>query len=265
MLGKRSKAALGVSLKAAAAARPDRRAQREAKAERLMQFMANRSFSRASNTVARDQLRGIDTDLTLAAGSVLNTVNTNGAAFGLNNIQTGSGYFNRLGDKARMKSLRMVISGQCTIAVTAGGDVGANTMRMVVVRHKTPAGAAIPAFDDIFGETNDAGTVSTTFLDKVQFRRTSQFQILCDKVVVMNPQGNTSAAAGDIETLNFYLDEFINLKGMETQYLTTTNPAVYTDIQTGGLLVYFRANLNAAATSEFIIDNRSYARLRFYA
>ena len=147
----------------------------------------------------------------------------------------------------------MVIYGNCTITADANGDTQGNTLRMVVVWHKSPSGGAIPTFNTIFGETNDSGTVTTTNFDKVQFRKTSEFQILADEIVVCNLQSGMIANS-DVNIQDFYIDRFINLRGRETQYLTTTSPAAYTDIQTGGILVYFRANSSTVGT--FAIANR---------
>lgn len=236
-----------------------------ARQERSAMIIENRNLTMSlARRIKRDSLRGVDTTLFLGLGQVVNVFNTNAAAFGLNNTQVGPAYYNRLGDKIRLKSLRIVIYGQCALVQSAGGDLPSNTFRMVVIRHRSPNGQAIPVFNTIFGKTDDAGGQTTSLLDKVFFEKTSEYQILCDRTICLNPTAGTNNPV-DVQAVEFHLDEYINLRGMETQYKSNTNPAVYTDILTGGILVYFRANANVTADSECGVTNRSFARLRFYA
>ena len=57
--------------------------------------------------VPAGELKGLDTDVSIPSGSLLNTTNTNGNTFVANLIQAGTGSWNRVGRKTHLKSLRL--------------------------------------------------------------------------------------------------------------------------------------------------------------
>jgi len=76
----------------------------------------------------------------------------------LNGIQTGTGFFNRIGSRVEMRSLQ--IRGIVNSAATTTG----NNLRMIVVYDRQPAGA-LPIVSDLLQSRDQAG-VPTTVLTK---------------------------------------------------------------------------------------------------
>lgn len=201
-------------------------------------------------------------DVDLATTPILSTTTTNGNSFTLNAIQAGSDYFNRLGDRALLTEMRLNIIATCDFIANAAGDSEGNVLRTVAIKVKTPNGT-IPDFADVFGETSNTGAVTTTFMDPIQWRRSSQYELLFDEVITANPMNSNLAAAGDVETQYFHIDERVPLH-FYSRYDTSSNPAVYSDIQNNAVLLYFRAQTNSANTV-WSINNRSYCRMLFVA
>ena len=198
----------------------------------------------------------MDTSIDIANGNLVSTTNTNDSAFVLNLVRTGNGYFNRSGNSISMKSIRL--RGLARYYYGAAGPVNSSgTLRMVVVYDKRPAGT-IPTFDTIFGRTTQDGTETCEFLDALRFDNTNRFTVLKDMVVSPQP-ASTSVANSTVE---FAFDSYVKLKGLKTQYSADSAPMTISDISTGGLYVYFRADGNVGASS-FDIDSAT-ARLRWY-
>lgn len=207
-----------------------------------------------------EELNGYDTKLTLTQGQVLATVTTNGSAFCLNLPVTGDETVNRHGRNIRCKSVRLTGIAQHIQDADGTGNLLDNTIRMVVVWDKTPGGAGIPAFDEIFGERDQSNALTTSFMDPVQFSQMARFQVLRDVVINHHPIEDNSAGGTILNGYKF--DEYIKL-GRDTQFGATTGAA--TDINSGGLYVYFRALRNTSGDAQWLIDSVSHARLRFYA
>jgi len=208
------------------------------------------------------ELRGCDTTLTIAAASLLATTTTNGSSFVLNLVQQGTGSWNRIGRKIRMKSLRIKVDALCRHFLTSG-DLTASLMRMVVVYDKQPSGV-LPTYDTIFGQTDQQGTETGAILDSLRYDNTGRFRVLSDKVFTSTCQAISGTTDADYEDVQHYCDEFIDLKGKETIYSATNNPSTIADISTGALYVYFRASQNTGTLSQWRLTSNSTARLRYY-
>lgn len=216
----------------------------------------------SSLQVVRKELKGLDTDIDIASGSLLNTTNTNGASVVLNLIQAGTGSWNRIGRKVTMKSLRLKGTAryEYASAATTGDLIGA-TMRMVVVYDRQPSSGSIPTFDTIFGRTAQDGTESCEFLDNLRFDNTGRFRVVCDKVISATPQTeNSSGGTSDNVLMLFDFDHYVKL-GQEAIYSGQSSPMTIADISSGALYIYYRASANSA-TSQWYINNAS-ARLRY--
>jgi len=179
----------------------------------------------------------------------------------------GSGSFNRIGNKIAMQSLRLkgIVTTTFTPAATTGATV-AQTWRVVVVYDKTPSGA-LPTFDAIFGSIENDGDVVTGFLTNLLLTKTKRFRVLKDCVMTASAMGIPSAIPGTPASSTYtsqieqYIDEFVPLKGLETQYTATQATPAITDISSGGLYVYLRASDNGSG-AQSTSQNMS-ARLRF--
>lgn len=209
------------------------------------------------------ELRGCDTSLALAIGNVLNTTNTNGAIIPVNAIQQGTGSFNRLGRKITMKSLRLKASTFCRHSIQAGADLQGNLLRMTVVYDRQSSGGALPAFNEIFGQTDQTGVETGTIFDALRYDNTGRFSVLLDKVIESNPMAIVGTTAADYVDNYFFCDEYIKLPNLVTIYNSTANPATIATISTGALYVIFRAEGNGSST-QWVINSTSFARLRYY-
>lgn len=203
------------------------------------------------------ELKGVDGTIDLASGSILNTTNTNAGIATINCVQPGTGSFNRVGRKIRMKSLRVrgVLNYfQSNVPATYVNGL----FRMTVVYDKQPNGNT-PSFDAIFGNTTQAGAESSIIIDGLRYDNTSRFQVLKDITICSDVQA-VSAAIPQEQTWHF--DEFIKLKGLETVYSGQSNPCTIADIASGALFIVIRADTNTAG-AVFTITN-STVRLRYY-
>lgn len=206
-----------------------------------------------------NELRGIDTAINVSP--VIDTFTTNGSAFMLNGTSIGSGSFNRIGNKIAMQSLRLRgrIKNAFAPAATTAGMV-AQTVRMVVLYDKMPSGV-LPNWNVIFGSINNEGTSASGLLDSLLLTRTKRFRVLKDCVYTFSPQIFVSGGSTNPSQQDVVFDEFIPLKGLETQYTASNTTPVIGDISSGGLYVYFRASDNDATCAAGV--ETAVARLRF--
>ncbi len=215
-------------------------------------------------STGRSELKGMDTDISITRGNVLATTNTNGASTILNLIRSGSGSWNRIGRKVKLKSVRLrglaqhVYSNQATTS-----NILSNTLRMVVVWDKQPSGATLPTFDKIFGRTEQDGTESTDFLDPINYDNMGRFQVLADKLIdgKVSIVPNSGGSENDVFE-DFAFDCYVKL-GRETIFEGNSEPMTIADISSGGLYVYFRGLRNISDVSEWQINANSFARLRY--
>lgn len=206
------------------------------------------------------ELKGMDTSLT-TAGITFTMTNADSSHI-LNLVQQGAGSWNRVGRKIQLHSLRLKLDGTYSFQPeTTTGDITGVNMRMIVVYDNQPSGAAQPGIDDIIGVTIQDGTEGSNYLDPVKYDVMGRYTILRDKVVSLNPNAqNTSGGTMEKVTQSFYLDEFINLKGLATIYGGQSDPMTIADIQSGAIYVYFRKSADKGTCS---LSSNSRARLRY--
>lgn len=207
------------------------------------------------------EVKGLDTSLNLAP--IIDTTNTNAGIFVVNLARAGTGFYSRIGNKIRMKSLRVrgIMQFITTPAATTA-DIKGNWVRMAVVYDSSPNSGSIPTYDTIFGNTDQAGTTTTNQLDALKFANTQRFSVLRDRIVPYNPPAITTAGTTNVFSQLVAFDEFIPLKGAMTQYSTDSSPMTIADIEHGALYVIFRANTNDVVSYCQITDSQ--ARLRYY-
>jgi len=163
----------------------------------------------------------------------------------LNGIQTGAAFYNRIGSRVEMRSLR--IRGAVFNAAT---DV-VNSMRMVVIYDRQPNGAA-PAYSEVFQARTQVGAVESAAMTDINLDQRDRFIIVRDiqytspsvtntaGVLTNGPvypqtSGNVKGSTND----QWNVDEFIFLKGLSTHFKSSTNPSVIGDINTGALFITF--------------------------
>jgi len=199
------------------------------------------------------ELKGADGDVNY--DPVIATTNTNAGIFVVNCLQPGSGSWNRVGRKIRMRTFRL--KGVAVFQQEAVSTAAiSNVLRISVVYDKQPSSGSIPTFDTIFGGTDQNGTEATTFRSNVRYDNTERFTVLKDMTTF-----DSFYLANTAQDKRIPFDFFINLKKLETVYSGQSNPCTIADISTGALYVVFRAALQSANT--YVAINNSNYRLRY--
>lgn len=181
----------------------------------------------------------------------------------LNGIQEGTSFFNRVGRKIMMKSLRFTASIYMngTQQATAG-----DYARVMLIYDRQPNGN-YPAIGDILADVDNAGNVTTNSQSGLNMNNSERFQVLRDhRFGQIGP--DTGAALTNASLLigqgltekSFLLDYFIKLKDIQTHYKSTSNPAVIGDITTGSLLLV-TLGANVVANAQWSMSWKS--RVRF--
>lgn len=211
----------------------------------------------------KGELKGMDTSLT-TAGPIVATTNTNANSFVLNLVQAGSGSWNRIGKRIRMKSARLrgVAAFLWAGSATTGNFVN-SCLRMVVVYDAQPSSGAIPTFDTIFGVTDQSGTESSHVLAPLRYDNTDRFRVLRDVVLECPDISTTATGTQGRVLLEFPFDEYIKMPLLETVFSGNTNPMTIADISTGALYVYFRQTVSLDDFYEWSINSYSSCRLRY--
>jgi len=223
--------------------------------QRRFQLAMPRGSSRPSS------VKSVDTDLTLAP--VIDTTSTNASVFVLNLIVPGTASFNRVGRKITMQSARLYgnfIYDYVPAATTL--NLNANQVRMVLVYDKQPSGI-IPSFDTIFGHTLPDGTEACNFRDPRRYDNFDRFRVLRDVVETFVPRNFvTGGTVNDTAELRSF-DVFVPLRGLTSNYSGQSSPQTISDISSGALYVYFRADVNTTGVVTIGVRSDSFARLRY--
>jgi len=163
----------------------------------------------------------------------------------LNGVQTGAGFFNRVGSRIEMKNLH--IRGQIVNVATATTVC----CRLLVIYDRQPTGA-LPPVTDLIQARDQTGAATNSAFSEINLDNRDRFQIVRDLQYYCPPVTNTAgvltngpsfpASAKNDSDIN----EFIKLKGLTTHYKSSSNPTTIADIATGALYAVFVANIDAS-------------------
>lgn len=161
-------------------------------------------------------------------------LNTTGSIVALNLVRSGSTYVNRTGRRIEMKNVR--ISGLLGALRTANAS---DYVRIAVVYDRQTNGA-LPSLSDVFQTTDQAAANTQTGFSGANLNNRDRFVILMDQRICVPSQ---TVTAGQISTPGWqdqqqsqiYVERFIKLGGLLTQFKADSSPAVIGDIATGGL------------------------------
>jgi len=208
------------------------------------------------------ELKGMDTLLNNDPPTpVVETTGTNADIFLVNGVSEGPASYQRIGRKLTMKSLRVKGVANLKIGVeTTTSDRLGNTLRMIVVYDSQP-GLTLPTFAEIFANMNYAGTESPTIMSPLNYKRTFRFKVLRDCLFTLNAESAPTGGTENDWVGRVTFDEYIRLSH-ETQFTGTATPVGVDLISTGALYVIFRA-LNNATSSQWNVEETSWARLRY--
>jgi len=219
--------------------------------------------------VRTDELKGVDTqNLHTQVGVWLATTSTSGSMTVLNCVVPGSGSWNRVGRRIKMKSLRFrgaiesISQNNASPLIAATyGTVG----RIVIVYDRQPSGVQ-PTFQTIFGSTDQVGTEDSGIFSGIRYDNTERFVVLRDKIVTLNPVAIPDPAVVGAAlncVIKGYVDEYIDMKGLETLYSGQSSPCTIGDISSGAVYMFCRVDPNTAY-AQMQWGTNATSRLRFY-
>lgn len=161
-------------------------------------------------------------------------LNTTFVVTPLNLIQTGSSFFNRIGRRIEMKSIR--VSGNLQ---TLGSQVSHGYTRIMIVYDRQTNGA-LPSAADILQSTKQDGTNVTNSYSGLNLNNRDRFVVLRDMRTATPPINVTAGTVtfeADSDPVSPFtnIDMYVKLKGLVTQYKADSTPAVIGDISSGGL------------------------------
>lgn len=183
-------------------------------------------------------------------------INTTGTIFVMNLIAAGSSFYNRIGRKIELKSVR--VTGVITLDLnTTTQD---NDLARIALVYDRQFNGATPAITDIFQDTNAIGTNFTTPLSGVNLNNRDRFLVIMDKRIPL-PALTVTTSVTPVPTNvwpnsyadekhNSFIDEYRKLGNLVTQYKADSSPPVSGDISTGALLLV-SYGLNTNGTEGF--------------
>lgn len=188
------------------------------------------------------------------------TLNSTGAVGAINLMRAGSSYFNRIGRKINMKSVRVNFYLVPIRAVT-----NIDYARVLLIYDRQCNGA-LPALSDILQTTDQAGTNTTGNMSNANLNNRDRFKILRDQRITLPgiPAGGPPwepTHMFDAVTPTTNVEWFVKLGGLETQFKADSSPAVIGDIATGSLLLLTLGDF-AAGSEGYAIQIET--RLRYW-
>lgn len=180
----------------------------------------------------------------------------------LNGVQSGSAFYNRIGNKITMKSLHL--TGMIASNSAATPASVPEFLRIIVFYDKQCNGAA-PVIGDILANYDNTGTATTTSVSGINMNNAERFIILMDNRVTITNNDSSLIQEGAINgcyNQEIHINRFINLRNLETIYKATSNPAVVGDIATGSLFLVIFGSVASGANPGYILYFN--ARLRYF-
>lgn len=173
------------------------------------------------------------------------TIATPPPLFLLNGVQTGAGFFNRVG--SRIELINIHVRGIIDIQATTITQY----CRMLVVYDRQPNGVA-PLVGDILQARDQAGAVTGNAFVEINLDQRQRYLILRDKEYYIPAVTNTAGVLTNgpnfpSEGPELCVNEFIKMKGLLTQFKSSSNPTTVTDINSGAVYMFFLAAVDNTA------------------
>lgn len=210
-----------------------------------------------SRIQATKEKKTMDTNIDTALTTVPSTTSTNAGIIPVNLIDQGTDLQNRIGKKAFIKSLKVRISGHAESQMSTGSNFN-NTLRVAIVKDRQPEGV-VPNFDQIFSSVDQAGAVTSTYLDyqnPVEFQR---FQVLREDIFAINAMNENST---EVDTEFFIKWNLKFKKPIVSVYNSATGIGIGA-VTNNALYVIYRAHRDAVSSSDIHIADASRARITF--
>lgn len=156
-----------------------------------------------------------------------------GSALPLNGIGSGPSFFQRIGRRIRMTTVR--ISGQLVFSGTNPGAIPNEYLRIMVVYSKQTNGA-VPTLNDILQDVDHVGGLTNNAYSGFNLDNRYRFEVIMDKRISFGQWTNTGGVITNMYPNDgvddFNVDEFRTLDHV-VQFEGDT--AFLTSIATGGL------------------------------
>lgn len=160
----------------------------------------------------------------------------------LNPIQQGAGFWNRIGKKITLKSLRMI--GQLFWHIVGTVNNSSQYIRLMIVydRQNSQSGAntnAFPTLSEVISDYSQTGAQTHTALSLLNMTNSERFRVFADikySIPLDNNQPVQNNPMGTYDSKGEYnIDRFINLENLETIFKSQTDPITIANINTGAL------------------------------
>jgi len=116
---------------------------------------------------------------------------------------------------------------------------------MLLVWDKQPSGDAIPTVTEILGHTTQDGSETSGAYDAIRYDSMDRFQIIKDKIYVINPQAGVINSTGDPISFQFAVPIDLYKKlNKDTNYSGESTPQTIADINSGALYLFFVSDSN---------------------
>lgn len=154
----------------------------------------------------------------------------------LNGVQTGAGFFNRVGSRIEMKNLHF--RGVVTNIATGVQSLG----RIIIIYDRQPTGA-LPTWTTMFQNRDQVGTATTTGLAEINLDNRDRFTVLRDYQLFLPSVSNaagvlTNQAFPGMDNV-YDVNLFIKMKQLVAHFKSSSNPTTIADIATGALYAVF--------------------------
>lgn len=154
----------------------------------------------------------------------------------LNPIQEGSSFYNRIGRKICLRSIRL--TGQICPRQGISTPGGPDYLRVMIIYDRQTNGN-FPTFSDVLTSYDNTGATTSTCQSHLNMNNTERFKVVRDIRISISSDAVAGANIIDEQVIDYKgkynIDEYSKLRGYETHYKASSNPAVIGDISTGGL------------------------------
>jgi len=180
----------------------------------------------------------------------------------LNGTLTGSGFFNRIGNKITLKSVH--IKAKISPRLPVSAPPGRNQMIRCMLIYDRQTNGAYPTLSTILADYDRGGTSATGILSGMNPNQTGRFVILREHFVQLMNVNNEAGMVGQSTSLVnqdgcWWINWFVKLRDLETIYSASTG--LIGDIVNGGL--YFVFFGDALTADNACASMNAQARLRF--
>lgn len=164
---------------------------------------------------------------------------TNTNIYLINTMQLGNAFYQRIGNRVNLRNMNIVGRINFRGAAVSGND----QIRWAIVWDRAPsktgADYVLPLYSDIFQDVDSVGTATSTVYSGVNINNKNRFKILRNKCFMAPATALTLLTTPDqifdFEENCVNIDEFVDLKQLQTVYRSTANPITITNITSGAL------------------------------